>query len=184
VLPHPSKCEYESDLEVEMEADAFASNLLMPSHRFLTRARSGKVGLRTILDLAAHFEASVTSAAVRYVRADIVPCAVGASTRYGFQWKWLSTETWRANFRKTVESIERLPDDCRTRQALLGEPIPHEGFFEAGQLRQPGSHFSPVMTTGIRFLSTRQSRAVASEYLPLFAQWRVSSDRQPLPRKS
>ena len=76
MLPHPSKCEYESDLEVEMEGDAFASNLLMPSHRFLTRVRSGKVGLRTILDLAAHFEASVTSAAVRYVRADIVPCAV------------------------------------------------------------------------------------------------------------
>ncbi len=45
-------------------------------------------------------------------------------------------------------------------------------------------HSKPVMTTGIRFLSNRQSRAVASEYLPLFTQWRVSSDRQPLSRKS
>src|ERR1035438_576059 len=34
VLAHPSKCEYESDLEVEMEADTFASNLLMPQARF------------------------------------------------------------------------------------------------------------------------------------------------------
>jgi hypothetical protein len=132
VLPHPSKCEYESDLEVEMEADTFASNLLMPSHRFLTRAKIGKVGLPTILDLASYFEASVTGAAVRYVKADIVPCAVLKWAPDRFQWKWLSTETWRANFRKTVESIEQLPDDCPTRRALRGEAMPQQGFFQAG----------------------------------------------------
>jgi hypothetical protein len=132
VLAHPSKCEYESGLEVEMEADTFASNLLMPQARFLNRAKAGKVGLPTILDLATYFDASVTSVAVRYVKADIVPCALVKWARDGFQWKWLSTETWRANFRKTVESIEKLPEDCPTRRALRGEAMPPEGFFGAG----------------------------------------------------
>jgi hypothetical protein len=115
-----------------MEADTFASNLLMPQARFLDRAKDGKVGLPAILDLAAYFDASITSVAVRYVKADIVPCALIKWTSAGFEWKWLSTETWRANFRKTVESIGSLPEDCPTRRALRGETVPREGFFSAG----------------------------------------------------
>lgn len=132
VLAHQSKCEYESNLEVELEADTFASNLLMPHTRFLQHAKSGKWGIPTILDLARSFGASVTSVAVRYAKADIVPCVVVKWNFEGFQWKWLSDQTWKFNFRKTVESVDKLPTDCPTNRALRGETLPTEGFFSAG----------------------------------------------------
>lgn len=132
VPSHPSKCEYESDLQVEREADSFASHLLMPRTRFSQKSRAGKVGLPSILALAQEFGVSVTSAAIRYSNEDLVPCAVVKWAQDRFQWKWLSTETFRARFLKTVEAIEQLPKDCATRRALSGEPTPSQGFLECG----------------------------------------------------
>ncbi|MFN0157047.1 MAG: ImmA/IrrE family metallo-endopeptidase [Bacteroidota bacterium] len=129
---HGSRCEYESDLLVEAEADLFASHLLMPSRQFLKLAHSSPIGLGGILHLSGKFAASVTSTAIRYVRSDLVPCAVLKWADQGLQWKWLSTETFRARFRKTVDRVDQLPWDCPTRKALTRTESPKMGFFEAG----------------------------------------------------
>src|ERR1700722_14580430 len=73
---HGSRCEYESDELVEKEADLFASHLLLPTKRFRKKASEGRVGLSAILQIADHFKTSVTSTAIRYVKADFVPCAL------------------------------------------------------------------------------------------------------------
>jgi Zn-dependent peptidase ImmA (M78 family) len=130
---HRSKCEYESyDLAVEQEADLFASSFLMPTARFLKEARGAKPGLPAILSLSTTFAASVTSAALRYVKSDLVPCAVVKWGPEGFQWKFLSTEIFRARFRKTIEEVENLADGSATLAALRSERPPAAGFFENG----------------------------------------------------
>lgn len=129
---HPSICEYESDLPVEREADHFSSNLLMPTTRFMKVANSVPVGLEAILTMAKDFGTSVTSTAIKYVKADIVPCAVIKWNREGFAWKWLSTETFRARYRKTIESVRKLQPDSPTAKAIAGEQLPQTGFFSAG----------------------------------------------------
>jgi Zn-dependent peptidase ImmA (M78 family) len=129
---HPSICEYESDLPVEREADHFSSSLLMPSARFRKLAERMPVGLEAILKIAEEFGTSVTSAALKYVKSDIVPCAVIKWNSDGYSWKWLSHETFKARYRKTIESIEKLLPDSPTARAIAGERPPPSGFFSAG----------------------------------------------------
>jgi IrrE N-terminal-like domain len=129
---HPSRCEYESKNVVEREADLFAARLLMPARRFCALAKKHKLGLNGILALTEYFGTSVTSTAIRYVDSDIVPCAVMKWGSEGLTWKSLSTETFRRQFRKTLESVDALPYDCPTKRALRGESIPHAGFFQQG----------------------------------------------------
>lgn len=129
---HPSICEYESDLPVEREADHFASNLLMPTARFRKVAERVSVGLEAILKIAGEFGTSVTSTALKYVKADIVPCAVIKWNSDGFAWKWLSNETFRARYIKTIESIDKLLADSPTAKAINGGVPPPSGFFSAG----------------------------------------------------
>jgi len=145
---HPSICEYESDLPVEREADQFSSNLLMPTARFIKFAERVPVGLEAILKIAGEFGTSVTSTAIKYVKADIVPCAVIKWNSDGFAWKWLSTETFRARYRKTIESTRKLPDDSPTARAIAGEQPPAIGFFSAGTTAS--SWFPRVSTRGDR----------------------------------
>ena len=113
------------------EADLFASRLLMPRERFLKAAGRHKAGLASILALTEHFGTSV-STAIRYVDCDILPCAVLKWGADGLTWKSLSAEAFRASFRKTIEAVDKLPDDCATRRALRGDPVPQAGFFEQG----------------------------------------------------
>jgi Zn-dependent peptidase ImmA (M78 family) len=129
---HPSVCEYESKNPAEWEADCFASNLLLPRSRFLQAARSVRVGLEGILRLARDFGTSVTSTAIRYADLEIAPCLVIKWSSEGYSWKWLSTETFRARYRKTIETRESLAEGSPTWKALSGEPPPAIGFFRAG----------------------------------------------------
>lgn len=129
---HPSVCEYESDIPVEREADHFASNLLMPSTRFRKLAERTPRGLEGILAIANEFGTSVTSTAIQYAKFDIVPCIVIKWNSNGFGWKWLSTETFRARYRKTIESLDKLLLDSPTAKAIAGDKSPPSGFFSAG----------------------------------------------------
>jgi Zn-dependent peptidase ImmA (M78 family) len=129
---HPSFCDYTSDLLVEREADHFASNLLMPLTRFLKEAKRSPRGLTGVLWLANVFGTSVTSTVIRYVRAEVEPCAVIKWQNGRFAWKWLSTETYKAGFRRTVESAQRLVPGSPTARVLAGETPSVTDFFSAG----------------------------------------------------
>jgi hypothetical protein len=132
VPPHASKCEFESDLLVEREADNFASHLLMPRLEFSALASRQKPGLPGILGIAEHFKSSITSAAIRYVQLETVPCVVVKWSDGRFQWRWASTEFFQSRLLGVERNIQRLPDDCPTRKALANEKPPSKAFFEAG----------------------------------------------------
>jgi len=129
---HGSQCEFESKLTVEREADHFASHLLMPSAEFDQMARRQRVGLAGILAIAKHFGTSVTSTAIRYAQTEIVPCVVIKWSSTEFQWRWISTEPFRARLRTVTKSLASLPPDCPTRVALSAATPPASGYFEAG----------------------------------------------------
>ena len=73
-----------------------------------------------------------TSTAIRYVQTEIVPCVVIKWSPTDFQWKWISTETFRARLRSVTKSLSSLPHDCPTRIALSGASAPPSGYFDAG----------------------------------------------------
>jgi Zn-dependent peptidase ImmA (M78 family) len=129
---HGSRSEFESNLLVEREADHFASHLLMPASEFQKIALRQRPGLAGILDIARNFNVSVTSAAVRYVQSDMVPCVIVKWSPTEFQWQWVSTEPYRARLRGVTKTLASLPQDCSTRIALSGATAPSCGYFEAG----------------------------------------------------
>ena len=130
--PHPSQCEYKSRNLVEQEADFFAGRLLMPEAPFRREAERAGRGLAGIILLTEKFQTSVTSTAIRYAELDLVPCTVIKWNPDGFGWKWLSTATFRARYRKTIERVSDLPQDSATARALRGGSLPATGFFENG----------------------------------------------------
>lgn len=129
---HGSLTEYESKNPVEQEADHFASSLLMPKERFLRLASREPTGIPGIIALAKQFGTSVTSTAIRYASLEVRPCFVIKWSANGFQWKWLSTRTRLANYRKTIEELTKLVPGSATDQALAGKSVPETGFFQTG----------------------------------------------------
>jgi hypothetical protein len=63
---------------------------------------------------------------------EVAPCLVIKWSSEGYSWKWLSTETFRSRYRKTIETRESLAEGSPTSKALAGEPPPANGFFRAG----------------------------------------------------
>ena len=104
----------------------------MPSLQFDQMARRHKAGLAGILGIAKYFGTSVTASSIRYAQAEIVPCVVIKWSSTGFQWRWISTEPFRARLRSVEKNLNALPEDCPTRMALSGAQPPPSGYFETG----------------------------------------------------
>lgn len=132
VPTHRSRCDYDSQNLAEQEADHFAANLLMPRGRFLDKAKAAPPGLSGIISLADFFKTSITSTAIRYAACDVFPCAVVKWTWRKYAWKWLSSSTFAARFRRTVEAPQHLAEGSPTARALAPETVPESGFFQAG----------------------------------------------------
>jgi len=131
-VAHRSVCDHESPNLAEQEADHFAANLLMPQSRFLTRARSVAPGLAGIIQLAGEFVASLTSTAIRYAACDVLPCVVVKWNWNSYAWKHLSSATFLARYRTTVEAPQHLTEGSPTARAIARETPPPAGYFEAG----------------------------------------------------
>jgi Zn-dependent peptidase ImmA (M78 family) len=129
---HPSFAEYESTLLVEREADHFASNLLMPEGRFRKASRGKAAGFSSILHLAELFGTSITSTALRYVKLDLVPCALIKWSGNEVQWRWLSTEAFRARLNAPVSNLQQLPKDSATARILREGGSSNERWLEMG----------------------------------------------------
>jgi len=129
---HGSQCDCESQNLSEQEADHFAANLLMPQSRFVTRARRASRGMEGIIALAGDLGTSLTSTAIRYATADISPCAVIKWNFDSYAWKWLSSSTFAAKYRRTIEAPQQLPEGSPTALALAGKTPPACGYFQAG----------------------------------------------------
>ena len=129
---HRSLCDYESPILAEQEADHFAAHLLMPTARFVKKARVAARGLAGILSLAHAFGTSLTSTAIRYADADVGPCAVVKWTWRRYSWKRLSSATLQARLGRSFETPGDLAEGSPTRRALSRETPPEPGYFRAG----------------------------------------------------
>ena len=93
VKPHTSMVEiYSNNNLAEMEADCFASNLLMPGRRFQKKALKNKQpGLAAILQLANEFQVSILSSAVNYIKSDLSSSILVKWGSKGYEWSMQST---------------------------------------------------------------------------------------------
>lgn len=117
---HPSRCDHESTNPIELEADHFASCLLMPSDRFRKRAKRVAKGLEGIRELAGVFGTSLTSTAIRYAKLDVTKCVVIKWNTDGYGWKWLSPTAYAEGWRKTVEEPAKLVPGSATEKIVSG----------------------------------------------------------------
>jgi len=134
VAPHPSHCDFESSLLAETEADHFAANLLMPEGRFRRSVAGVGLGLGAVLSLATLYGTSLTSAAVRYVAVQELPCAVIQWHWQRHEWKAFSSSMFRRRFQRVFRAPGRLPEDSATRLALAQQTPPAGGCFRSGTL--------------------------------------------------
>lgn len=110
-LHHGSLCEYASKNTVEQEADLFASHLLMPTALFddQIRRKKPKTGIEEILHLKDIFKTSIMSTAIRFVNAEIVPCAIFIWNNDGtLRWHRKSESFVRGHIGRPIKSTQTL----------------------------------------------------------------------------
>lgn len=129
---HRSKCDFVSKNPVEVEADHFASHLLMPTTRVVSASRREPLGMRGVLRLGEQFGTSITSTALRLTKLNLAPYAIVKWTSSQYAWKWLAHDTFAAGYRRTIEQASRVAPDSPTARALRGEKPPADGYFQAG----------------------------------------------------
>lgn len=130
LAPHPSFADVPSDNPAEREADHFASHFLLPRPRFLKAASRLRPGLPAMLSIAEQFEISLTSTAMSFIDADVVPMAVIKWNSDGTFWKRFSTSTYQAGYRAIVTGRDCVPADSATGRAFLGEDLKDSLFYE------------------------------------------------------
>jgi len=81
----------------EAEANYFASGLLMPTRLFTARTGGTSLSVALISELANHFGASFTAAAMRYVDASPEACALVVSSAGRVQW-WRGSKDFEDQF--------------------------------------------------------------------------------------
>lgn len=114
---HGSKADFESNSNVEREADLFAANLLLPRDRF-SAAASGPVDAEKIRRLAQEFGTSLSATAIRYAKLDIAPVIVMRWTPARRAWCWSSSDWAQRTGNRAFRDLDRIPDDSATRMAL------------------------------------------------------------------
>jgi Zn-dependent peptidase ImmA (M78 family) len=101
---HYSRTEFSSDSWLEMEADVFAANLLLPEKAFREKAAALPPGLDQVARLANAFGTSFTSTAYRALALDLFPAPAAI-----FRWNEFGDLTSR---RMSGPTAWRDPDYC------------------------------------------------------------------------
>jgi len=128
---HPSICEYESEVQIEREADCFASYLLMPRPYFKSKAHALPVGLKGILALKWYFNTSITSTALRYVSLNIRPFLLLLWRNNEIIRTYASCKNIMDAFGNLAIQRRNLPSTSPTIKALSGLRAGEDKFFDA-----------------------------------------------------
>ena len=108
--PHGSFAEYRSDTVMELEADAFAASLLMPTHLIKPLVNAGELTRERLIELAERFDVSLVSAAIRSVRLCHYPCALVGIRDGSISWMFPSDAP---NQRGRLPATEHVTSICR-----------------------------------------------------------------------
>lgn len=103
--PHRSLNEFQSHHQVEREADAFAASLIMPTAFAKTMVNASPLSMSRIDAIAAHFGASIISAAIRSVRLTDFPCAVAGIRNGAVAWTFPSAALLDAGIYPARDSL-------------------------------------------------------------------------------
>lgn len=120
---HYSRADFRSDAPLEMEADLFAGNLLLPRSLFQQRAAAlDGPGLERIATLASHFGASLTATAYRALGLGIFapPAAVFRWNALGERAGRRMSEETAALGREYLGMADCPPADSVTARAIAG----------------------------------------------------------------
>jgi hypothetical protein len=101
---------------LEVEADAFASELLMPSRFVKPLVQRLGSGFSAIHSLAGRFEASLSAAAIRYSQVATVPTVVLLSKSGAIEWAATSPALWAHRWAKRSWKGEWAPRGSGTRR--------------------------------------------------------------------
>lgn len=114
---HGSMADFESNSNIEREADLFAANLLLPQDRFRAAA-TGSVDAEEIRRLAQQFGTSFSATAIRYARLDLASVIVMRWTPGRRVWCWSSSDWAQKTGNRAFRDLDRIPDDSATRMAF------------------------------------------------------------------
>jgi Zn-dependent peptidase ImmA (M78 family) len=78
--------EWHTDSTAEIEANAFAVELLMPAQLFKAQCQAGTPSLSRVSELAELFQTSLTATAIRFVELSRTPCALAVSQDNQVRW--------------------------------------------------------------------------------------------------
>lgn len=121
---HPSFVEVQSDLEVEKQADWFASNFLLPRKRFMKQAKKQPAVAATVFELANHFGTSAESTALRYVRTSERCLSAMYWTNARRKWCWGSDSAQALTKNAAITAIDKIPSGSNTVQIIQGPVDP------------------------------------------------------------
>jgi Zn-dependent peptidase ImmA (M78 family) len=132
--PHYSFTEHPSENPVEVEANLFAANLLMPNLEFQKALSEVSPGLKGIIDLASTFGVSIQSAAIRFTTKSQRPCAIIMFRENGKPWWNVSPELKAWGYQWIQKDIrEVVAPDSATGKAF------HDNASPFGEVRQNGT---------------------------------------------
>ena len=112
---HGSVCEqFSSGSQAELEADIFASNLLMPPSKFIPKLQKLGRGADAVCSLSSYFKSSITSTSIQYSKWVKYPCII---VKWGFEeleWKNGSPLARALGFTRIRENLEHLANESST----------------------------------------------------------------------
>ncbi|MFO1500209.1 MAG: ImmA/IrrE family metallo-endopeptidase [Verrucomicrobiota bacterium] len=117
--PHSSFTEHPADNPVEVEANLFSANLLMPRQEFRKALTEVRQGLDGIIDLASIFGVSIQASALRYTAQSQKPCAIVMFRESGKPWWDISSELKSQGYRWVQKlNSDLIPADSATGLAM------------------------------------------------------------------
>ena len=120
--PHPSFTDRPAETPTELEANHFASHLLMPTMIFKAALANSPGGVEGICKLAKEFKVSAQSAAKRYVSESGRSCALIMFRDGDSPWWEVSTQFEEVGLHWMKRSQLSLPANCATAAATKDSP--------------------------------------------------------------
>jgi Zn-dependent peptidase ImmA (M78 family) len=111
---HASRSGFISNDECEVEADHFASGLLMPERLFVDALREAGAGFEAIKKLAATCRTSITATAIRYAKLSEDPVAVMISSGRNIDYCFMSAPLRRLRGITWIRKGELVPPKSET----------------------------------------------------------------------
>lgn len=124
--PHPSRGEFKTAAQMEREADAFASSLLLPTHLTDPVLNNGELTIGKIDKVATDFGASLLCTAIRGIRLSDLPCAIAGIRDGRISWLFPSKPLIAAKCYPGKKELESPAAKVRWSAFATGEYIQHE----------------------------------------------------------